>query len=50
MTTKEMRMLGDQASHWIDAGKINKLISVLWHCCAEICDRLDSIKKANKND
>lgn len=48
MTTKEMRKLAADASNEILAQDdrtemSNKLVAVLWTCCAEICDRLDFI-------
>lgn len=43
MTPDEMRSISNQASDWMDAGMINKVVSVLWWVGAEICERLDKI-------
>lgn len=62
MTPEEMRYLADSdaqiardaAGGNTEAWAVNCLTSVLWSCCAEICERLDSIRSelqhANRND
>lgn len=54
MTTEEMRILANHAGNQIltenvEVGMTNKLVAIMWTCCAEICDRLDFIADQLRN-
>lgn len=55
MTTNEMRRFASNAGNQIftenaQVGMTNKIVAVLWSCCAEICDRLDFIANCVRNN